>query len=162
MAGASPPNDRGRPPARPIQGAPRSDVAPPKWPDCLEDGYFDQSGNLLPGYVERERMVDLAKAMPELTVHQIRRFFQHCRAIEARLRAGASWDGERSVFRKLDVAAADAVSKSPPKIPQLFHDFIERNVAAVKTKEDFLDGFLPHFEALVGFGTQFFRERERN
>ncbi len=141
-------------------------TASPKWPDCLEDGYFDQSGHLLPGYVERERMEPLAQTMagsrPELTTHQVRRFFQHCRAIEARLRAGASWEAEQAAFRKLDVAAADAFGKSPPKIPVLFHDFIKRNVAAVRTERDFLDGFLPHFEALVGFGTQYFRERERN
>ncbi len=35
-------------------------------------------------------------------------------------------------------------------------------VAAVKNEKDFLKGFLPHFEALVGFGSQFFKERERN
>ncbi len=44
----------------------------------------------------------------------------------------------------------------------IFHDFIRHNVAAVKTEKDFLEGFLPHFEALVGFGTPLFRERERS
>jgi DUF310 family protein family protein len=163
MAGATPPNDRGRPPSR----SPRPDAAPAtKWPDCVADGYFDQSGHLLPGYMERGRMEQLARDMagsrPELTMHQVRRFFQHCRAIEARLRAGSSWAAEQAVFRKLDVAAADAFGKSPPKIPELFHDFIKKNVAAVRTETDFLDGFLPHFEALVGFGTQFIRVSERS
>ena len=159
MAHAVPPNDREKALSRP-------DVASRKWPDCVKDGYFDQSGHLLPGYVERERMAalaqDMAAARPELTMHQARRFFQHCRAIEARLRAGAPWAGEQAVFRKLDVAAADAFGKSPQKIPQLFHDFIKKNVEAVRTEKDFLEGFLPHFEALIGFGTQYFRERERS
>ncbi len=98
-----------------------------------------------------------------LTAHQIRRFFGHCRAIETRLRSGGAttWAAALPEIKKLDVAAADAAAKQPPKIPSLFHDFIRQNVAAVRTREDFLRGFLPHFEALVGFGTARFR-RERS
>lgn len=136
---------------------------PPSWPDCLADGYF-VNGCLHPGFVVRERMVEAAEAMANqgLTTHQIRRFFQHCRAIEARLRAKTStWECEKAVFMKLDVAAADAISKSPPKIPQSFHEFIRKNVAAVKTEKDFLEGFLPHFEALVGFGNASFSRNDK-
>jgi CRISPR/Cas system CSM-associated protein Csm2 small subunit len=130
-------------------------------------GYFDAAGNLRNEFVARDRIVPIAEnlsnATPALTMHQIRRFFQRCRAIEAKVRAGTStWPAEEAAFRQLDVAAADAFGKSPPKIPELFHDFIKSNVAAVKNEKDFLKGFLPHFEALVGFGSQFFKERERN
>jgi len=130
-------------------------------------GYFDATGNLRTEFVARNRLVpiaeDMANARPALTAHQVRRFFQHCRAIEAKLRAKTStWAAEESAFRMLDVAAADAFGKSQPKIPELFHDFIKSNVAAVKNEKDFLKGFLPHFEALVGFGSQYFKERERN
>lgn len=136
------------------------------WPNYLTQGYFDEAGNLRNEFVVRDKIQPLAEAMsrasPALTIHQIRRFFNHCRAIEARIRAGTStWAAEEAEFRKLDVAAADAFGKSPQKIPQLFHDFIKHNVAAVKSEKDFLKGFLPHFEALVGFGSQFFKERER-
>jgi CRISPR type III-A-associated protein Csm2 len=130
-------------------------------------GYFDAEGNLRNEFVARDRIVpiaeDMGRATPALTMHQIRRFFQHCRAIEAKVRAGTStWAAEEAAFRQLDVAAADAFGKSQPKIPELFHDFIKSNVAAVKNEKDFLKGFLPHFEALVGFGSQYFKERERN
>jgi len=130
-------------------------------------GYFDAAGNLRIDFVVRDRLVpiaeDLANGHPPLTVHQVRRFFQHCRAIEAKLRAKTStWAAEEAAFRQLDVAAADAFGKIQPKIPELFHDFIKSNVAAVKNEKDFLKGFLPHFEALVGFGSQYFKERERN
>jgi CRISPR type III-A-associated protein Csm2 len=132
-----------------------------------QGGYFDPAGNLRIEFVARDRLVpiaqDMANAQPALTVHQVRRFFQHCRAIEAKLRAKAStWAAEEAAFRMLDVAGADAFGKSQPKIPELFHDFIKSNVAAVKNEKDFLKGFLPHFEALVGFGSQYFKERERN
>jgi hypothetical protein len=130
-------------------------------------GYFDASGNLRNEFVTRDRIMPIAEGMsqtkPPLTMHQIRRFFQHCRTIEAKLRASTStWAAEEASFRQIDVAAADAFGKSPPKIPELFHDFIKSNVAAVKSEKDFLKGFLPHFEALVGFGSQYFKERERN
>lgn len=136
------------------------------WPDYLSGGYFDAAGHLRNEFMIRERVMPLAKAMseanPALTMHQVRRFFQHCRAIESRIRARtSSWADEEVAFRQLDVAAADAFGKSQRKIPKLFHDFIKSNVAAVKNEKDFLKGFLPHFEALVGFGSQFFKERER-
>lgn len=132
-----------------------------------QSGYFDAAGNLRSEFVARDWIAPIAQAMskahPPLTMHQVRRFFQHCRAIEAKVRAGTStWAAEEAAFRQLDVAAADAFGKSPPKIPEQFHAFIKSNVAAVKNEKDFLKGFLPHFEALVGFGTQFFKERERS
>ena len=132
-----------------------------QWPDCLDDGYFI-NGCLHPGYVVRERMEPLACEMADakLTSSQIRRFFQHCRAIEARLRAKTSkWECELAQVKKIDIAVADAYGKS--KVPEIFRDFIQRNVAAVKTEKDFLEGFLPHFEALVGFGSGRFGN-ERN
>lgn len=130
-------------------------------------GYFSKAGNLRPQFVLREWIEPIAKSMstarPPLTMHQIRRFFQHCRAIEARLRGKtSSWEVEEAAFRQLDVAAADALGKSPPKIPESFHDFIKINVAAVKNEQDFLKGFIPLFEALVGFGSKFFKQHERN
>ncbi len=136
------------------------------WPNYLQGGYFDSNGDLRPEYVARAQVEPLVRAMssaqPKLTSHQVRRFFQHCRAIEARLKARtSSWGAELTQVKKLDVAAADAYGKSQRKIPALFHDFIRENVAMVKTESDFLNGFLRHFEALVGFGSQYFQERER-
>ena len=130
----------------------------PRWPDCIDDGYFVK-GCLNTGYVVRERMEEMANQMANggLTTTQVRRFFQHCRAIEARLREQpTTWDSERVEFMKLDAFAADGLARK--KIPRNFHDFISRHVAAVKTKEDFLNGFLPHFEALVGFGSAYFKK----
>lgn len=138
------------------------------WPGYLSEGFLDADGNLRIEYVERKRVAPLMEAMSRakpkhLTMSQARRFFQHCRAIEARLRARTStWQEEEANFRMLDVAAADAFGKSQRKIPQLFHDLIRSSVAAVKGEADFLKGFLPHFEALIGFGSQYLHERERN
>ncbi|MFA7237275.1 MAG: type III-A CRISPR-associated protein Csm2 [Phycisphaeraceae bacterium] len=128
------------------------------WPDYLKDGYFDADGNLRIEYVSREKVEPLiqkmANAQPKLTTGQLRRFFQHCRGLETKLKSGAAtWAAIRPQFEFLDAASADAFGKTPHKIPDLFYDFISRNVHAVKTEKDFLQGFLPHFEALVGFGS---------
>jgi CRISPR type III-A-associated protein Csm2 len=137
------------------------------WQNYLEGGYFTAEGHLRRDYVDRDRVEPLVKAMsrgqPELTQHQLRRFFQHCRALEARLRARqATWQALEADFCKLDAASADAYGKSPPKIPPLFYDFIRRNVTAVRSERDFLAGFLPHFEALVGFASLHLKKSERN
>src|SRR5690606_13238777 len=92
--------------------------------------------------------------------HQARRFFSHCRRIERKLRPDPSaWARVRPDVLFLDEAAADAVGKREKKIPDLFHDFIRQNVAAIKTPADFLDGFLRHFEALIAFGSLHLKER---
>lgn len=136
------------------------------WPDYLDGGYFDAQGHLKIEYVCREKLEPLVKAMcadrSGLTTHQIRRYFGHCRAIETRLRAsGSAWEAVWPDVKKLDVAAADGAAKQPAKIPALFHDFIRRNVAAIRCEKDFVEGFLPHFEALVGFGQAHFK-KDRN
>ena len=150
----------------------RRDSRPPEkkltevWPNYLKDGYFDANQNLKLEYVQREPVEKLVKAMSQaskpLTMHQLRRFFQHSRAIEAKLKQGSTWEQEHVSFKKLDIAAADADGKKDKKIPTLFHDFIKQNVAAVTSKEEFLKGFLPHFEALVGFGAQYLNDKDRN
>jgi hypothetical protein len=130
------------------------------FPDYLRQGYFD--GDRLRGeLLDRTRMDPLARTMahahPALTSHQIRRFFQHCRKIQSRLRAGFAWSEEEAEFRKIDAFAADARAKE--KAPPIFEDFVRRNVAAVRGERDFTKGFMAHFEALLGFGARYFSRR---
>lgn len=148
------------------------------WPGYLEGGYFDERGNLKIEFVSavipgEEQLPDdrrngveplvrgMANANPPLTTGQIRRFFQHCRGLETQLRNGMSWARLRPQFEFLAAAAADAYGKQPRKISRLFYSFIRRNVDAVKSEKDFLEGFLPHFEALVGFGSLYV-QKDRN
>jgi CRISPR type III-A-associated protein Csm2 len=137
------------------------------WKDYLKNGYFDENGNLREELVKRENLQNLAKEMANakpkpLSSNQLRRFFQHCRVIESRiLSKNSSWEREKTEFMKLDVAAADAYGKQEKKIPKIFHDFIEQNVAAVKTEKDFMCGFIKHFEALVGFASRYLDKERR-
>jgi CRISPR type III-A-associated protein Csm2 len=156
-----PQSDRNRQSSGPSHGVTLENI----WPGYLHGGYFTAE-HLRSEYVKREKVTRLARGMIEdrkpLTSNQLRRFFGHARAIEARLLANtAEWEQVEADFRRLDIAAADAFHKADPKIPSLFHDFIKRNVAAVESRRDFLNGFMPHFEALVGFGTEFFKNERR-
>jgi CRISPR-associated protein Csm2 len=135
------------------------------WPDYLKRGYFDADGNLRPEYVGRDKAESLAEkiAAAGVTRTQIRRYFSHCKALETRLLAvpeserGARLGQLTADFQVLDSAAAYAMSKGAANLPGFFADFIRRNIAAVRNHKDFTDGFVPHFEAVVGFGWAHYR-----
>jgi CRISPR type III-A-associated protein Csm2 len=134
------------------------------WPGYLQGGYLED-GILKTEFVSRAKIRPLVQAFnecsPSLTNSQLRRFFQHCRAVEARLRGKtATWREVEAEFRRMDAAAAHAFRKNPKKIPRIFHDFIQHNVKAVVSGEDFLKGLIPHFEAVVGFSAGLLKERD--
>ena len=137
------------------------------WPNYLKEGYFDADQNLRAEYVSRETVEKLVQAMcgarVGLTTHQVRRYFGHCRAVETQLRSSnVEWKRVWPLVAKLGISAADGASKQPtPKIPKLFQELIQRNVDKLTSKEDFLRGFLPHFEAIIGFGQAHFK-KDRN
>ncbi len=107
------------------------------------------------------RLMTRSGAQPRLTSGQARRFFNHCRDIERRLNDGESWEQVAADFVKLSAFAQ--YSESSGNIPREFRQFIERNVERVTSSTDqraaFLRGFMPHFEALVGFGAAHMRDR---
>ena len=139
----------------------------PSFPDSYFATDEQNQKYLLSDFVSRK--VDtlarqFANDHPQLTTSQLRRFFNHCRDIERRIEVeGESWERVSARFSMLRVHAqnANAGRGDSKKIPDGFRTFIDENVARVEAadnqKEAFLDGFLPHFEALVGFGARYFR-----
>lgn len=136
----------------------------------LPDAYFAPDGGgklcLRTEFVSKENMDAMAEALayarPNLTTGQARRFFNHCREIERRLQVeGESWQVVSASFESLAYHAQYA--QSGGKIPAEFREFIDDNVRRVKSSDDpgdaFLRGFLPHFEALIGFGAAYMRDR---
>ncbi len=125
-------------------------------------GYLDENGNLKLEYVARANMDTLARtlARDDLKMHQLRRFFNYCREIERRLRSKpGSWEAERPNVVRLSAFAADAAGKK--KIPRSFRDFIDKNVERARSADEFLKGFMPHFEALVGFAALYLKEEKK-
>ena len=137
----------------------------PKFPGSYFAKDKENRRYLQPAFVARKTVDPLARqlgrhARPALTTGQMRRFFNHCRQLERRLQAdGESWE---QVAAKFEVLCSHAqYAQSAHKIPAEFRSFIAENVERVVTdsnpREAFLRGFLPHFEALVGFGTAHMR-----
>lgn len=132
----------------------------PKFPDSYFETDNQGQSYLQPAFVSKKNVDPLAKQLasrsdPKLTTGQTRRFFNHCREIERRLKVdGESWHQVSAGFEALCYHAQNAVAAR--KIPREFQDFIDENVKRVGSTEEpekaFLDGFLPHFEALIGFG----------
>ncbi len=147
------------------------------WPDYLKGGYFDIDGNIKLEYLIRsagkndngieygvEPLVKkMASVKPILNKHQLRKFFQHCRLIETKLKTNQKkWDEVKILIKKIDIVAAHSYDNyDNRKISKLFYDFLSENVKHIKDERDFLCGFLPHFEALVGFGSLYIKN-ERN
>jgi CRISPR-associated protein Csm2 len=125
-------------------------------PDYLQGGYFDAKGYLRERYIARGGDADgIAKQLgfdrPPMVTHQLRRFYGHVRAAENRLKMTGDFPAVYIDLKKLDSFVAEAKGKG--KIPDLFYDFITKNLDAIKTEKDFMDGFLEHFQAVVGFFT---------
>lgn len=86
-----------------------------------------------------------------MTTAQLRgRFFAEVRRLEQKLRAVRDYDAIRPEILKLKIYAEDAEKKR--KVPLLFKQFIEANVRwAAKDEKYFVEGFVNHFECVVGY-----------
>ena len=152
--------DRGR-------GSPgrRSSNDLPRFPGTYFGNDDSGRGYLQADFVSKRNVEPWAKHLalssrPKLTTSQVRRFFNHCREIERRLNVdGQSWAQVSARFESLCSHAQYA--RSANKIPEEFQRFIDDNVRRVTSAQDpgkaFVDGFVPHFEALVGFAAAHMR-----
>lgn len=133
----------------------------------LPGSYFMDDGAgkdcLRTAFVSKDNMGLVAEVLgAQLTTGQLRRFFNHCRDIERRLTVDKeSWNQVAAGFESLSSHAEYAASNG--KIPREFQQFIDANVRRVASsanaKSAFLNGFMPHFEALVGFGARHMKNR---
>ncbi len=148
--------DRSRPPREAL----------PKFPGSYFETDNQGRSYLQPDFVSKKNVDPLAQQLayrsnPKLTTGQMRRFFNHCRELERQLKVdNESWHQVAAGFEALCYHAQNAVAAH--KIPGEFQDFIDDNVKRVGSAKEperaFLDGFLPHFEALVGFGAKYMRK----
>jgi len=86
-----------------------------------------------------------------LTMHQMRRFYNEVKALEAKIESEKE-DGFRkneALIGMLKAKVAYARTRPQAKVPESFVEFINKCVDAIKTKDDFKD-FCLFFEAVVG------------
>jgi CRISPR type III-A-associated protein Csm2 len=129
------------------------------WPaGYLEGGYFDEKGNIESAVVDTwAEQVAQILGMSGIASHQLRRFFNQLRAIEAKLET-EDFDAIRSDIHTLKRDAAYAVGRGV--VRGEFKEFIDRNVdLAVRDEKSFRRGFLEHFQSVLAYFTYHFRNR---
>jgi CRISPR-associated protein Csm2 len=131
-----------------------------KLPDgYLKDGYFEFDEVKKIKKLKKDLILDMAEKIsigisnersPELTKTQLRRFYDYTKNISEKLRM------HNDVFEKVEIDimklknfAADAKTKG--KIPNVFYDFINKNIQTIKNIDDFKKGFIEHFQAVVAY-----------
>ena len=152
-------------PRRSHADRPRGRGPKPKFPDAYFSIDSEDRTYLDPAFVARKSVDALARSLgreahPNLTTGQTRRFFNHCRAIERSLTLdGESWERVSARFESLcyHAQSAQAARKIPPEFREFIDDNVRRVTSHSQPREAFLRGFLPHFEALIGFGTVYFK-----
>lgn len=91
------------------------------------------------------------RGRPPLPTHQLRRFYNEVKSLEARVEANG-FNPTRPLIKMLQSKVAHACPKSygGRKVPQEFRKFVEECVEAIESGEDF-GAFVLVFEAVVGY-----------
>ncbi len=122
----------------------------------LKDGYFDKDNCLFEELVTttaNQIAMSFSTSYPKLKNHQLRRFYQHARAAENRLSMTHDWPSVNIDIKKLKPFVAEAKGKG--KVPEVFYDFICRNIDNIIDEKSFMQGFLAHFQAVVAYFTYY-------
>lgn len=150
----------------------------------LSQGYFDDAGYVRSALLttagrkpdaqmDQEQATDLDRALCALRfgpirgsrdlgvkVAQLRRFYNHAKQLEGRLRRHQDIGEIRSDLQRLEVHAVSVVGRGVACEPLV--DFMRANVRhAQLSARHFLQGFIPHFEAVVAYMAYYWGESER-
>jgi CRISPR/Cas system CSM-associated protein Csm2 small subunit len=83
--------------------------------------------------------------------HQLRAFYDQAKRQLQRLSYGTPFAEVWPEVGRLKAFAADRAGRSENALPASFKAFIDRNVDSIKDELSFRKGFMPHFEAVVGY-----------
>lgn len=126
----------------------------------LARGYLDQNGNIYPELIT-DHAEHVARKLRGMTQSQFRRYFNHARWIEERVRKGTDFNSLRyELDRMKPIAMAGLVDRNA-KVTRAFAEMVHRMVDAVKTGDDFVKGFMPHFEAVLAYFIYYNNEKGR-
>lgn len=115
-------------------------------------GYFGEAGCLKREFVDEwADTLALIFGDARLTKSQLRAFFAETKRLQTIFRIrGDKADLLNRLAALKAVAHQRANRTASVRIPPVFHEFIDRNVDRVITKEDF-QAFVQHFEAVVAY-----------
>jgi Csm2 Type III-A len=123
----------------------QAQVFPAGYPD-----YFGEDGEL-----KAEFLTTLAEGIAEhlgksrMTMHQLRAFYGHVKLQQGAMKRGTPFSGIRNKILVLQPLARERFAKG--KVPEIFEQFIVRNLEKVKDETTFLKGFVEHFQAVVAY-----------
>jgi CRISPR type III-A-associated protein Csm2 len=103
----------------------------------------------------------VAKHIRDLPASQLRRFYASVLSLKRELEINPSGTSDALVKARLALLKAHAAytKKRMKDMPDAFVKFIVNHVAAVKTKDDFVYGFAPCFEAVVAYHKLFEKKK---
>ncbi|MDH7604076.1 MAG: hypothetical protein QHH13_04170 [Melioribacter sp.] len=123
--------------------------------ESLENGYFDEEGKIKKEFVidfpiilasifSKERGKDLNKPT------QIMKWFSYCKNVEGIYKLKKDFGEVKVSLWKLISYSNDALGRK--KISEKFQLFLYKNInLATLNPNNFLKGFMQHFEAFIGF-----------
>lgn len=126
---------------------------PSDYENEINQGYFDSEGCLkenmiiqFPQMLARLFTIDQKINKPT----QVRKYYDHCKYLEGIFKTRKDFNHIKPELLQLIPLTNNAVSKG--HISNSFRDFIEINInQAVFSEKNFIDGFLPHFQSLIGY-----------
>lgn len=131
----------------------KSSSLPVEYEDELNSGYFNESGNLKDSLIIKypKLLANVFSKDPSVNKSaQLRKYYDYCKNKEGILKINNDFNKIRSELLQLLPLAEDALRRK--NISKPFRDFIEINInEAVKSEKNFIDGFIPHFQSLIGY-----------
>lgn len=128
-------------------------VLPIDYESEINDGYFNEKECLkesliikYPQYLANLFSKDQKINKPT----QIRKYYDYCKNLEGILKIKNDFSCIIPDLYQLIPLTNNAMNKG--NISNAFRDFLEINInQAVKSEKNFLDGFMPHFQSLIGY-----------
>lgn len=119
----------------------------------LKSGYFDESNCLKEELIiEHPKILAsyFSKDKDKNKSSQIRKFFDQCKLIESKHKISKNFDCNKTELLQILPLANN--SKEKGHITNDFYKFLEINInEAIKSENNFLKGFIPHFQSLIGY-----------
>jgi CRISPR/Cas system CSM-associated protein Csm2 small subunit len=128
-------------------------LLPVDYEDEILMGYFNENGILKESLIIKypRLLAELFSKDPKINKPtQVRKYYDYCKNLEGILKMKNDFNSILAELYQLIPLTNSALSKG--NISSSFKDFLELNInQVVKSEKNFIDGFLPHFQSLIGY-----------
>jgi hypothetical protein len=128
------------------------------WPEGYPS-YFDERQIVREDYILKyPKYISDWFRDDKLTRNQLQVFYRHVRRLGDSVDHGRDFGRIRSELVKIIPIANERAAKEV--IPKVFFEFLQRNIDKSTDAKSFREGFIEHFQAIVGYCAGKLRERE--